>query len=160
VESEHEQFMSIAKNAASKSTCVRRHVGAIIVRNNEIVARGWNGVVGVFRNCMDAGCPRCTAASDANVGYEQCICIHAEQRAIAEAACRAISTKDALIYVSLRPCFQCLAIARAAGIGGIIFDEDWVYPEDFERPYRALAVQFAVFERIVGGGLNEAPRVL
>jgi tRNA(Arg) A34 adenosine deaminase TadA len=53
-----------------------------------------------------------------------------------------------VLYVNLRPCLQCLAIARAAGVRGIVFDEDWACPEELEHAYRALAAEFALFEPV------------
>jgi dCMP deaminase len=144
------RFMGLANEEARKSNCVRRGVGAVIVRKGEVLAAGCNGVSGVYRDCREAGCPRCINGGATGAGYEQCVCIHAEQRAIAEAAARGVSTKDSVLYVNLRPCLQCLAIARAAGVLGIVFDEDWTYPGEFERTYRALAAEFDLFEHVGG----------
>jgi dCMP deaminase len=155
MESDDQRYMEMANDAARKSNCVRRGVGAVIVRNGEILATGWNGVSEVHRDCSEAGCPRCINGGTTGTGYEQCICIHAEQRAIAEAAARGVSTKNSVMYVNLRPCLQCLAITRAAGVRGIVFDEDWTYPEEFEQTYRALAGEFELFGRVGGPEFGE-----
>jgi deoxycytidylate deaminase len=68
------------------------------------------------KDCREAGCPRCINGGVTGSGYETCVCIHAEQRAIADAARRGVSTDNSVLYVNLRPCLQCLAIAKAAGI--------------------------------------------
>ncbi len=151
--------MKIAEDAAGKSNCLRRKVGAAIILDGEVVATGWNGVSGAFRDCAEAGCQRCIDGADTAIGYEQCICIHAEQKAIAEAAFRGVSTNEAVLYVTLRPCRQCLAIARAAGISGVVFDQDWTYPDSFEKPYRALAFEFSIFGRLSGGRVIEWVKV-
>jgi dCMP deaminase len=147
--------MNLAGEAARKSNCVRRSVGGVLVRAGKILATGWNGVSKVYRDCSEAGCPRCINGGTTGTGYEQCICIHAEQRAIADAAARGVSTKDSVLYVNLRPCLQCLAIVRAAGVRGVVFDEDWTYPEEFERTYRALAADFEFFVRVGERELTE-----
>src|SRR6202035_5046720 len=92
--SDQQAFMAMANDVAHRSNCVRRDVGAIIVRNGEIIATGWNGVSESHRDCREAGCPRCISGGDTGTGYEECICIHAEQRAIADAARRGVSTAN------------------------------------------------------------------
>ena len=140
--------MAKANEVAGRSNCVRRAVGAIVVREEKVVSIGWNGVLESQTNCREAGCPRCINGGDTGSGYETCICIHAEQHAIADAARRGVSTIDSILYVNLRPCLQCLAIARAAGIRQIVYGEDWSYSPDIEKVYRTLSTQFDSFRRI------------
>ena len=147
--SDHKTFMAKANDVSRSSNCVRRAVGAVIVRQGEVVSTGWNGVSEGHRDCREAGCPRCTNGGDTGSGYETCICIHAEQRAIADAARRGVSTKDSILYVNLRPCLQCLAIAKASGVREIYYGEDWKYSDEIEGVYRTLSDQFHSFSRIV-----------
>ncbi len=145
---DHEPFMTMAKNLARRSNCVRRLVGAVIVRHGQVVAEGWNGVSESYVDCRAAGCPRCINGGDTGSGYETCICIHAEQRAIADAARRGVSTEDSVLYVNLRPCLQCLVIARASGVHKIFYSgEEWTYPDEIEQIYSALLGQFDSFTR-------------
>jgi dCMP deaminase len=146
---EHTVFMAGADSAATRSNCVRRSVGAVIVCDGQIVARGWNGVSEHLKNCREAGCPRCITGGITGSGYETCICIHAEQHAIADAARRGVSTEGCTLYVNLRPCLQCLAIAKASGVRRIFFHgEVWEYPEEIEAVYGGLAGQFEAFGRV------------
>jgi dCMP deaminase len=145
----HEDFIFLAERVAERSNCVRRSVGAVIVRGDQVIAEGWNGVSSEYENCRMAGCPRCTNGGETGSGYENCICIHAEQKAIADAAKRGVLVQGAIMYVNLRPCLQCLAICWASGIGEIYFSgERWEYPPETEKIYRILAKQFDAFERI------------
>jgi dCMP deaminase len=146
----HQEFMAIARNIAHKSNCIRRSVGAVLVRHHRIVAMGWNGVSSAYKDCGEARCSRCIRGGPTGMGYEECICIHGEQRAIASAAARGVATKGSVLYVNLRPCLQCLAMVRAAAVSAVIFDEDWVYPEELEQTYRALASEFDLFGHLVG----------
>jgi len=142
------QFMLLASEAAQRSNCIRRSVGAVVVRDGNVLVKGWNGV-SHEKDCGEAGCPRCIQGGDTGSGYENCICVHAEQRAIAEAASRGIVIEGATLFVNLRPCLQCLAISKAAGISGVVFSgEDWNYPPDLEKIYQKLARQFAFFLRM------------
>ena len=75
-------------------------------------------------------------------------CIHAEQRAIADAARSGISTDHTSMYVNLRPCMQCLAIAKAAGVCEVFYGANWTNPDDVEAVYRTLSAEFDVFNRI------------
>lgn len=142
-------FMKMAEDVAGLSNCIRRSVGAVIVRQGQVVSKGWNGLPESSGNCRDAGCPRCITGGDTGSGYENCICIHAEQHAIADAARRGVSTENSTMYVNLRPCLQCLATARASGVRRIFFDgEEWKYPEEIEAVYAKLAGEFEAFGRV------------
>ena len=139
----------MANKVARRSNCIRRSVGALIIRRGLVIAEGCNGVAENYRNCRETGCPRCINGGDTGSGYETCICIHAEQRAIADAARRGMSTDDSILYVNLRPCLQCLAIARASGVREIYYaGEDWNYSEEIEKAYRTLSNQFDCFSRV------------
>ena len=141
--------MGMANDVARRSNCVRRAVGALIVRQAQVVAAGWNGVSERHRDCREAGCPRCINGGDTGSGYETCICIHAEQSEIADAARRGVSTRDSILYVNLRPCLQCLAIAMASGVREIFYTgEDWNYSDEIEKVYHMLCDQFDSFSRI------------
>lgn len=146
----HGRCIALAKNVAQKSNCIRRSVGAVIIRNDEILATGWNGVSESYDDCRSEGCPRCINRGIASVEYHECICRHAEQSAIADAAARGVNTHGSHLYVTRRPCFQCLAVCRAAGVSGIFFEEAWTYPEELERKYLARAAEFDSFECLRG----------
>jgi dCMP deaminase len=146
--SDDQLHIETARTAAQNSNCIRRSVGAVLVQSGTVIASGWNGVSDKYRDCREAGCPRCINGGITGTGYESCICIHAEQRAIADAAARGVTTVGSIMYVSLRPCLQCLAIGRAAGIRAVFFDEGWVYSEPFERVYWALASEFEGFGQV------------
>lgn len=147
---DHSTYMTMAEEVSEKSNCVRRSVGAVIVRQGQVLSSGWNGLPERRGDCRDAGCPRCIYGGDTGSGYENCICIHAEQHAIADAARRGVSIEGSTMYVNLRPCLQCLAVARASGVRRIFFHgEDWKYPENLEAVYKQLTEQFEDFGRAV-----------
>jgi dCMP deaminase len=141
-------FMSRAYVAAQQSNCIRRSVGAVLVRAGQVISSGANGVPQAFSDCGRAGCPRCLRGGRTGLGYESCICIHAEQKAIAEAARLGVPAEGSSLYVTLRPCLQCLAIVKAAGIEVVIFDEEWKYDEPLETVYEELAKTLPLFESL------------
>ena len=145
----HEHFMSLANRVASESNCIRRSVGAVIVVDGLVITEGWNGVPGDYKDCREAGCPRCIQGGETGRGYDTCICIHAEQRAVSDAAKRGVSVKDSILYVNLRPCIQCLVIAKSSGVREVYYSgKDWNYSAEIEAAYRRLADQFDSFSRV------------
>jgi dCMP deaminase len=148
---DHDVWIALAERVGSRSNCVRRSVGAVLLKNGLLASDGWNGVSADLVDCREAGCPRCIGGGETGSGYENCICIHAEQRAVAEAAKNGVNTAGCTMYVTLRPCLQCLAICLAAGVTEIFYSgEEWEYPADVERIYHVLSDQFEAFGRVEG----------
>ena len=108
-------FMNIAKEVATRSTCDRKHVGAVIVRDKTILSTGYNGSIKGLPHCNDAGhemvdghCIRTT---------------HAEANAIVQAAKNGVEIDKAKIYVTASPCYNCFKLIANAGIQAIYYDE-------------------------------------
>lgn len=119
--------MRIAEVVASRSNCSRRQVAAVIVRDQRIISTGYNGTPRGVKNCFDGGCPRC--ASDAPSGSElgECICNHAEENAIVQAAYHGISVKNATLYCTLSPCLICAKMILNAGIREVIYETEYSF---------------------------------
>ena len=77
-----EYFMEIAQVVAKRSNCSRRQVAAVIVKDNHLLATGYNGTPRGVRNCFDGGCPRCAGHAPSGTSLDECLCVHAEQNAI------------------------------------------------------------------------------
>jgi dCMP deaminase len=108
-------FMSIAAQVATRSTCDRKHVGAVIVRDKMIQATGYNGSLRGIEHCDDVG----HLMEDGH-----CVrTVHAEANAIVQAARNGVRTEGASIYVTASPCFACFKLIANAGIGRIVFGE-------------------------------------
>src|SRR5262245_64316929 len=130
--------MSIARTVASRSSCIRRRVGALIVVEKAIIATGYNGTPMGVRNCDEGVCPRCASDAPPGAGYDTCVCVHAEQNAIVLAARHGNATNGGILYATLRPCFGCAKEAIQAGIHEIVFGEPYAYERELERHYRRL----------------------
>jgi len=129
-----EYFMLLAKLAATRSTCLSRPVGAVIVLNRQVLATGYNGAVPGAPHCTDAGvCYRRTLpfANDANK-QNYCVSSHAEANALAQAAKRGIAVNGATIYQTLAPCYTCTKLMAVAGIKRIVFEHEYE-SQDRER---------------------------
>lgn len=142
------KYLALAERAGAKSNCARRNVGAVLVRNGRIISSASNGVSAKYRNCLVAGCPRCKRGGDVGTGYDSCICIHAEQMALAKAARKGESVKSGTLYVNLRPCLSCLNLAIAAGIKRIVYKETWSYDRELELQYKRLSRRLSAFQHV------------
>ncbi len=126
-----EYFMEIAEVVRKRSTCLRRQVGAVIVRDRQILTTGYNGVPRKLKHCAQVGCLRDKLKVPSGERHELCRGIHAEQNAVVQAAVHGISIAGATIYVTHQPCSLCAKILVNAGISKIIVKGD--YPDDLAR---------------------------
>lgn len=122
-------FMNIAHVVKLRANCSRRQVAAVIVKDKRIISTGYNGTPRGVVNCFDGGCPRCASDIPSGSGLGDCICSHAEENSITQAAYHGISTKDATIYVTLSPCLTCAKMIINAGIKEVIYDEEYKFSE-------------------------------
>lgn len=124
-------FMSIARLAATRSTCLRRQVGAVIVKDKKILATGYNGAPVGLKHCLDIGCLREELGIPSGERHELCRATHAEQNAIAQAATFGVSIKGSVIYSTAHPCILCSKLLINAGINKIIIEDS--YPDEMSR---------------------------
>ncbi len=121
-----EHFMREALLQSEMSTCVRRHVGAVAVRERRVLGAGFNGNLPGAMHCDEGGCPRCNDAgwvSGANL--ERCLCVHAEQNLVAWSARYGISLDGATLYTTTFPCSDCLKLVISAGFIGVAYSETY-----------------------------------
>jgi len=123
-----EYFMQMAELAATRSTCLRRHVGAVIVQDRHMVATGYNGAPRGIMHCGErGGCLREKLNVPSGERHELCMGLHAEQNAIIQAATLGQSVEGATIYVTHQPCVICAKMIIKAGIRRIVVKEG--YPD-------------------------------
>ena len=122
-----EYFMSIAKLVASRSTCIRRSVGAVLVKGKRILATGYNGAPTGIVHCKEAGCLRESLEINPGERHELCRGLHAEQNVIIQAAYYGVTTKGTTIYSTHKPCIICSKMLINAGVEKIIYSEG--YPD-------------------------------
>jgi len=126
-----EYFMKIAKIVATRSTCLRRQVGAVIVKNNHILSTGYNGAPKGFKHCDEVGCLREKLNVPEGQRHELCRGLHAEQNAIIQAAVFGVSIKNAIIYTTHFPCSVCSKMIINAEIKEIVYLE--YYPDELSQ---------------------------
>ncbi len=120
-----EYFMKIAQVAAMRSNCIKRKVGAVIVRDKRIVSTGYNGTPRGTRNCNEGGCPRCNSLANSGTKLDECLCSHAEENAIIQAAFHGTSVKEATLYTTFSPCLMCSKMIINSGIIEVVFSVDY-----------------------------------
>jgi len=124
----HEYFATITRQVASRSTCLRRKVGAIIVKEKRILATGYNGAPRGVRSSLEIGtCLREELGIPSGERHEICRGLHAEQNAILQAAYYGVSIKDSVIYSTNQPCVLCAKMIINSGIRKIYYFEE--YPD-------------------------------
>ncbi len=121
-------FMQITELVKTRSTCLRRQVGAVIVKDKRILATGYNGAPANCKHCTETGCIRQELNIPSGQRHELCRASHAEANAIAQAAYWGTSIKDGVIYVTHQPCVMCAKLIINAGLERIIFKGD--YPDE------------------------------
>lgn len=126
-----EYFMGLAKLASTRSTCLRRQVGAIIVKDKKILATGYNGAPKGLPHCLDIGCLREKLKIPSGERHELCRAVHAEQNAIAQAAMFGVNIKDGIMYSVTHPCILCSKLIINAGIKKIVIEDS--YPDKFSK---------------------------
>lgn len=115
-----EYFLEIANLVSTRSTCLRRKVGAVIVKDKRILATGYNGAPSGIKHCSITKCLRETLNIPSGERHELCRGLHAEQNALLQASLYGVSLKDASIYCTNQPCIICAKMLINAGIKEII----------------------------------------
>ncbi len=128
-----EYFSQITRQVAMRSTCMRRHVGAVIVKDKRILATGYNGAPSGFPHCGETGCLREQRQIPSGERQEICRGLHAEQNAIIQAALHGVSVAGSDIYTTHQPCITCAKMIINAGIRRVLSLE--CYPDEMARSF-------------------------
>lgn len=129
--SNDEYFMEMAQLVSSRSTCLRRKVGAVIVKEKRVLSTGYNGAPKGTEHCEQTGCIRVQLNVPSGTRHELCRGVHAEQNAVTQAAYFGVSVNGASIYTTTYPCSMCAKILINAGIKEIVYSEG--YADDLSK---------------------------
>ncbi len=124
-----EYFMQIARIVAMRSNCMKRKVAAVVVKDRRIISTGYNGTPRGATNCNDGGCPRCNALADSGTSLGECLCSHAEENSIVQAAYHGIGVKGATLYSTCSPCLICTKMVINAGIARVVYSAEYPLSE-------------------------------
>ncbi|MFH0916124.1 MAG: cytidine/deoxycytidylate deaminase family protein [bacterium] len=120
-------FMEIARVVSTRASCLRRQVGAVLVKNRQILATGYNGVPRGLRHCSDRGCLRAELGVPSGERHELCRGLHAEQNAIIQAAYHGVAIRGAELYCTHQPCAVCAKMLVNADVVAVYFAGE--YPD-------------------------------
>lgn len=118
-------FIDITHLVATRSTCLRRQVGALLVKDRNILATGYNGTPSGIRHCEETGCLRERLNVPSGERHELCRGLHAEQNAIIQAARHGVNIDGSTLYCTTMPCIICTKMLINAGIKRIVYDEGY-----------------------------------
>lgn len=138
-------FISIAELISQRSTCLRRHVGAVVVKDKRILATGYNGAPAGFKHCSEVGCIRATRDIPPGERHELCRGIHAEQNAVVQAAAFGVSIRDAALYSTHFPCVLCTKLLINAGVRRLVVRD--AYPDELSKAMlKEASVEVSIVE--------------
>ena len=123
-----ETFMDICRTMARRTTCPRRAVGAVIVKENHVLTTGYNGAPKGFPHPIEVGCIREELGIPSGEYSDVCPCLHAEQNAIVQAATFGVSVRDGTLFCTTQPCMSCARMVINAGIRKIVFEHAYADP--------------------------------
>jgi dCMP deaminase len=116
-----EYFMEMAELAAKRASCLRRKVGAVLVKDKKVLATGYNGAPKDIKHCEETGCLREEMEVPSGERHEICRGVHAEQNLVAQAAFHGVKTEGSTVYCTHQPCIICTKILINAGVEKIYF---------------------------------------
>ena len=126
-----EYFLEMAALVAKRSTCLRRQVGAVAVKDGRIIATGYNGAPVDFKHCQETGCLREQQGVPSGQRHELCRAVHAEQNMIIQAATHGVSISGAYVYCTTTPCIICAKMLINCKINSFIYPaKEDLYPDD------------------------------
>jgi len=126
-------FLELAQLVAKRATCLRRSVGAVLVKDKNILATGYNGAPSGVRHCSETGCLRDKLKIPSGQRHELCRGLHAEQNVLLQAALHGVSTKGSILYCTNQPCIICAKMIINAGICEIVIADG--YPDELAAKF-------------------------
>ncbi|QHS73781.1 deoxycytidine monophosphate deaminase [Saccharomyces paradoxus] len=144
-------FMKLATLAASRSNCMKRRVGCVIVRECRVIATGYNGTPRHLTNCFNGGCPRCNDGDSRNL--HTCLCLHAEENALLEAGRDRVG-QNATLYCDTCPCLTCSVKIVQTGISEVVYSQTYRMDEESFKVLKNAGITVRQFS------FMEEPRIV
>lgn len=133
-------FMLLTELACLRSNCMKRRVGCLIVKDNRVIATGYNGTPRNVLNCSEGGCPRCNSNSQMGHDLDVCQCIHAEENALLEAGRERISGGHSILYCNTCPCIGCAKKIIQVGVKEVVYSQTYRMDQQTTQLFKAANV--------------------
>jgi len=133
-------FMDIAHVVSRRGNCSRRKVAAVLVNEHRIISTGYNGTPKGVTNCFEGGCPRCSSDASSGENLGECICAHAEENAIVQAAYHGIAVKGSTLYCTLSPCLMCAKMIINAGIKEVVYETEYHFSQQARTLFESVGI--------------------
>ena len=141
--SKHVYFMSMAIFAAKRSTCIKRQIGCVAVKDGHVVATGYNGSISGTEHCTIASCYRLKNQIPSGEKLDMCYAVHAEQNVICQAASHGTNIQGATIYITTNPCITCLKLLAQVGVRNIIvLERNYLHTDISEDICQQLGITY------------------
>ncbi len=141
-----EYFLSIAELVSKRSTCMRRKVGAVLVKQKRILATGYNGAPSNIKHCEKTGCLREKLGVPSGQRHELCRGLHAEQNSLLQAALHGVSVEGSKLYATSQPCIICAKMLINAGIKQLVISGP--YPDKMAKEFlKEAGIEIRVFKK-------------
>lgn len=151
-----EYFMEITRLVARRSSCLRRQVGATLIKDRNILATGYNGTPSGIRHCSEVGCLRQQMQVPSGERHELCRGLHAEQNAIIQAAKHGVNISDATLYCTNFPCVICTKMIINSGLSSIVYLDG--YPDKLSAEmFSESGIQVFSFEEVLAQAEGKTP---
>lgn len=146
-------FMQIASLAAQRSNCMKRRVGAVVVREKRVISTGYNGTPRGLVNCNEGGCRRCNSGDISGIGLNTCFCLHAEENALLEAGKERVGG-GAILYCDTCPCLTCSVKIVQVGISEVVYSQSYSMDTETSRVLSEGGVRLRQFCPPLDGLVN------
>ncbi|PWN22809.1 hypothetical protein BCV69DRAFT_266230 [Microstroma glucosiphilum] len=135
-------FLSLCTLASLRSNCMKRRVGAVLVRNNRVLSTGYNGTPRGLVNCNEGGCPRCNASATLGTKLDECLCLHAEENALLECGRERGGAEGTVLYCNTCPCLRCAVKIVQTGVKEVVYQLDYSVDHRSSDIFKAAGVVF------------------
>jgi len=138
-------FMTLASLASRRSNCMKRRVGAILVRQNRVLASGYNGTPRGLPNCNEGGCSHCNLSDKSSLISNECLCLHAEENALLEAGRERVGN-NCVLYCNTCPCLKCTIKIIQTGVKTVVYNLTYKVDAASSRLFEEAGVELRRFD--------------
>ncbi|KAE8259297.1 hypothetical protein A4X13_0g1118 [Tilletia indica] len=135
-------FLSLCSLASLRSNCMKRRVGAVLVRSNRVLSTGYNGTPRGMTNCNEGGCGRCNGGAPGGARLDECLCLHAEENALLECGRERGGAEGTVLYCNTCPCLRCAVKIVQTGVREVVYELDYSMDDRSRQIFEEAGIKF------------------